>query len=372
MSNEVVATLRRRAADAGMTALVCLSPENIAYAAGCVVPSQSLMRWRHAAFVITATGRTAMMCVDMEEATIRRVLPDAEIRVWPEFGGQAMTTLAELLDELGVSGERIGVELSYLSVADHAKLSAASPGVNLVAADGLLERARQRKTVGEVELLARLSRISDSAIRRAFAAAAVGRTEMDIAAELTLGVFEQGAEQFKLMIVATGDRSELPNVGPSQRTLKSGDVCRVEIFSVIDGYQAGVCRTAVVGEPPPHAERIYQNLVRCKHVVLDALRPGVPTKQVYQTFRATFDELGMPPIGFVGHGIGVNLHERPYLGPDDGQVLEPGMVLGIEPLVYRSGHGFGMQIKDMVAITEDGCRLLSDITDTDVLLRVGT
>ena len=82
------------------------------------------------------------------------------------------------------------------------------------------------------------------------------------------------------------------------------------------------------------------------------------------------EQLGMPPISFVGHSIGVNLHERPYLGPHATETLEAGMVLGMEPLVYRSGHGFGMQIKDMVAVEEDGCHLLSDVTDTDELFRI--
>ena len=82
-----------------------------------------------------------------------------------------------------------------------------------------------------------------------------GDTEMDLGAALTRSVYEQGAEQFRLMIVATGKRSELPNVGPTDRVLQPRDVCRVEIFSMIGGYHAGVCRTAVVSEPPEHAER---------------------------------------------------------------------------------------------------------------------
>jgi Xaa-Pro aminopeptidase len=172
------------------------------------------------------------------------------------------------------------------------------------------------------------------------------------------------------MIVATGERSQLPNVGPTERVLKPGDVCRVEIFPVIDGYQAGVCRTAVVGDPPPEAERIYRNLVECKYLVRDAIRPGARAHGVYDTFFAKFNELGMPPISFVGHSIGVNLHERPYLGPHGIETLRAGMVLGMEPLVYRSGHGFGMQIKDMVVVTDDGCRLLSDVSDTDRLHRI--
>jgi Xaa-Pro aminopeptidase len=72
----------------------------------------------------------------------------------------------------------------------------------------------------------------------------------------------------------------------------------------------------------------------------------------------------------VGHGIGVDLHEEPYLAPSSEALLEAGMVLGIEPLVYKTGHGFGMQIKDMVVVEEDGCRLLSIASNTDTLHRI--
>lgn len=368
MPREVVTRLRDRAAEAGLDAIVCLSPENVAYAAGFVIPSQSLMRWRHAAFVITADGREAIVCVDMEETTVRAARPDADVRVWGEFTGNAMDTLADLLRSLGVT--TVGIELGYLSVTDHAALSAALPGKVFRPADDLLAKARQIKTPDELALLRRLSRISDQAILHSFEAVRAGDTEMDIAAALTRSVYEQGAQQFKLMIVATGERSQLPNVGPTERVLKSGDVCRVEIFSVIDGYQAGVCRTAVVGDPPPEATRVYRNLVECKYLVRDAIKPGASAHGVYDTFLAKFTDLGMPPIGFVGHSIGVNLHERPYLGPHGTEDLAAGMVLGMEPLVYNSGHGFGMQIKDMVAVTGDGCELLSDVTDTDELHRI--
>ncbi|TDD30973.1 aminopeptidase P family protein [Actinomadura sp. KC06] len=369
-SDEIARGLAERAAEAGLDAVVCLSPENVAYAAGFVVPSQPLMRWRHAAHIVTADAREAMVCVDMEESTVRAARPDLEVRVWAEFTGDPMGALAGLLRDLGLADGTVGIELGYLSVTDHGALTRALPGTALRAADDLIAQARQIKTPRERELLTRLSRISDQAIGDSLRAVRAGDTEMDIAAALTRSVYEQGAQQFKLMIVATGERSQLPNVGPTARVLKPGDVCRVEIFSVLDGYQAGVCRTAVVGDPPPEAERIYRNLVRCKYLVRESIRPGAVARDVYATFLAEFEQLGMPPIGFVGHGIGVNLHERPYLGPYGEETLRAGMVLGMEPLVYRSGHGFGMQIKDMVAVEDDGCRLLSDVTDTDELFRI--
>lgn len=370
MRPDVVERLVKLCADSDLDAVVCLSPENVAYAAGFVIPSQSLMRWRHAAVVVTADGRVAIVCVDMEETTVRAAAPGVEVKVWPEFTGSAWAALSDVMNGLGLARARIGVEFSYLAVDDHAELVQRLPAVRLVAADKMLARARQLKTPGEMDLLGRLARISDGAILDSFSAVKAGDTEMDVAAALTRSVYEQGAQQFKLMIVATGERSQLPNVGPTRRRLKPGDVCRVEIFSIIDGYHAGVCRTAIVGDPPAAAEQVYLNLVECKRLVLDAMRPGVAANEVYRIFREKFDELAMPPISFVGHGIGVNLHEQPYLGPYAEQALEPGMVFGMEPLVYRSGHGFGMQIKDMVAIDDGGARLLSDVAHTDALFRI--
>jgi Xaa-Pro dipeptidase len=370
LSREVVRRLATAATSAGLDALVCLSPENVAYSAGFVVPSQPLMRWRHAAVVITADGGTAMVCVDMEESTIRAAHPGLDLRSWAEFGGSAMASLAGLLRHLGLEGGRVGIELGYLSVKDHAELTALVPGAGFEGADALLSESRRIKTPEETELIARLSRIADGAIGAACKEVAAGATEMDLAAALTRGVYEGGAQQFKLMIVASGERSQLPNVGPSDRVLRAGDVCRVEIFPVIEGYHAGVCRTAVVGEPSPEAGHVYENLAHCRDMVLAALGPGVGARRVYELFRHKFDELGMPPISFVGHGIGVDLHERPYLAAFAHDTLEPGMVLGIEPLVYRTPYGFGMQIKDMVAIEPGGCRLLSDTTDTAEPLRI--
>lgn len=370
MSRAVVTKLTKRLADAGIDAVVCVSPENFAYAAGFVIPSQTLMRWRHAAFVVTAGGAEAVMCVDMEESTVRNARPDTPLAVWSEFGGDAMASLAALLTRLGLDRSRIGIELGYLSYADHRKLVAHLPYADIVDAGDLLLSARRVKTADELALLAQLSRISDTAIQYALESVRAGDTEMDIAAGITRSVFEQGADNFKLMIVATGDRSQLPNVGPSKRVLVPGDVCRVEIFSVIDGYQAGVCRTAVVGEAPAEAIGIYRNLVECKRLVLASIKPGVRCAEVYETYLSKFGELGLPPISFVGHSIGVDLHEAPYLGPRSEDVLEEGMVLGMEPLVYRTGHGFGMQIKDMVAVTSEGCRLLSDVIDTDEPVRI--
>src|SRR5262249_172392 len=151
----------------------------------------------------------------------------------------------------GLAKARIGMEMDYLPAGDFARLIAAMPGARFEHAEPILARLRQIKTTEEIALLSKLSRIADQAITDTLAVVAAGDSEMGIAGHLTRNNYSLGTEHFKLLIVATGERSVLPNVGPSDRVLKRGDVCRVEIFSVINGYQAAVCRTAIVGQAPP-------------------------------------------------------------------------------------------------------------------------
>ncbi|MGB6799409.1 MAG: Xaa-Pro peptidase family protein [Xanthobacteraceae bacterium] len=361
---------------AGLDAMLSCSPESFSYATGFVVPSQPLIRHRHAMVAITYNGDYRILGVDMEATTIRKFEPNTPTHIWAEFTDDSMQVLAGMLGEMGLSNARIGTEMDYLPAGDMARLRSLLPNVRFEACETILARLRQIKTPDEVALLRRLSHISDQSISEALRSVSVGSSEMDIAAALSRNVYALGAEHFKLMIVATGERSQLPNVGPSARILQREDVCRVEIFAVIGGYQAAVCRTAVVQRSPPHADRIWKHLVECKYQIMDMIKPGASCREIYDAFIAQLEKLNLPPISFVGHGIGLHLHEEPYLArtPNLGRSgdahLEAGMVLGVEPLCYQTGYGFGMQNKDMMLVTESGCDLLSNFADTDNLLVV--
>jgi len=379
MRAEIVAKQVKSMSEHGLDAIICSSPENFSYTAGFVVPSQPLIRHRHAMTIVTADGRTALFGVDMEASTIKRRQPDVPTRIWAEFSDDPMLVLADQLAGLGLGKARIGLEMDYLPAGDFARLLAAMPAAKFERAESILARLRQIKTSDEIALLRKLSRIADQAITDTLAVVDEGNSEMDIAGHMTRNVYSLGADHFKLMIVATGERSVLPNVGPSERILKRGDVCRVEIFSVIDGYQAGVCRTAVVGEAPPLAEKIWAHLIECKYEIMEKVKPGASCRNIYDAFIAKLAKLNLPPISFVGHGIGLHLHEDPYLGltpvlgkPGSDALLEENMVLGFEPLCYDAGHGFGMQNKDMLLVTAKGSELLSNYADTDRLIAVGT
>ena len=370
MRKEIVDRITKMLGEKNLDALICLSPENFSYVAGFTVPSQPLMRWRHAAIVISSDGNCRVLSVDMEESTVRSKLPDTTVHVWGEFTDQPMEVLAQMLSEMNLAKSHVGIEMDFIPAGDFKMLSSELPNAHFSPIEDDLNILRQIKTPDEVDLMRKLSRIADQSIYEALTGVSAGKTEMDIAGILTRHNYQLGADNFKLMIVATGERSVYPNVGPSSRILKEKDICRVEIFSMKNGYHAGVCRTAYVGSPPTHAEEIWKNLVECKYLVLDMIKPGASTKSIYEAFIRHLSKLHLPPIKFIGHGIGLHLHEEPYLGMYSDEPLKAGMVLGIEPLVYNTGYGFGMQNKDIVYVSETGAELLSDFTNTDQLIAV--
>ena len=370
MRQDVIDRQVRVMRERGWDALLSCSPENFAYVVGFLSPTQPLMRWRHAIALVTADGTCSLLVIDMEASTIRAKASGADITVWKEFEFNCMEELAGLLKRHGLASAKVGLETDYLPAADFAALTALMPTVRFEPAQAVLARMRLIKTPDEIDIMRKLSMIADRSIHEAFSAVRVGDNEMDLAGALTRGIYAHGAEYFKLMIIATGERSVFPNVGPTTRRLQCGDVCRVEIFPMIDGYHVGVCRTAVVEKAPPDAERIWANLTACKHLLLDIMKPGASTRGIYDVYLKKLRELDLPPISFIGHGMGLHLHEDPYLGPTADQPLEPGMVLAFEPLVFETGHGFGMQIKDVVVITGTGCELLSNFTNTDQLIVV--
>lgn len=370
MDQEIIARLKKRIAAAGLDAIIAISPENVTYVSGFVVPSQSLMRWRHAACILTADGRISMVAIDMEATTVKAHSGIDDLRIYREFTEDPMDKLAETLKDLNLNGGKIGIEMEFLPARDFATLQRNLPGTNWTPADAIFNKARQVKTAYELALLRSLSKLTDKAIGDTLREAKVGMSEMELAGHLLTSLFGGGAESYKLMIIASGERSQFPNVGPTERKLKAGDLIRMEIFGQKNGYLAGICRTAVVGQATIEQEKIWANLIECKYLVMDLIKPGADCRDVYQKFIEKFSQLGFEPISFVAHGIGLHLHEEPYMGRYGNETVEAGMVGAFEPLVYIPGR-FGMQNKDMFCVSEKGCELLSDYTPTDTLLSVG-
>jgi Xaa-Pro dipeptidase len=350
-----------------LDAIVAMSPENFAYVVGFIVPSQPVLRWRHAAAVITRNGRRAILTVDMEATTVKNLRPDEDVRVWQEFQENAMPMFADLLRDLGLASARIGLETDYLPVRDMEKLSALLPQARWEPSHPIFNRLRMVKTPRELELMRNLARITDRSIKEALEGVKAGDTEMDLAGAVTTNLFRYGAQSYKWLILASGERSQFPNVGPTLRKLARGDIVRLEVFGALDGYHTGICRTAVVQQASEEVEGIWSNIVGCRDLIFETVRDGARGTDVHRKVMARFAELGWPPMDFVGHGIGLFVHEDPYIGPDPDARLETGMVLGVEPVLLVPG-AYGFQVKDIVAVGPDGCDVLSDVTNTDRLM----
>jgi Xaa-Pro dipeptidase len=370
VDREIIARLSKRVTAEGLDAVIAMSPENVTYVSGFVVPSQSLMRWRHAACIVTADGRISMVAIDMEATTVKAHAGIDDLRIYREFTDDPMDKLGEALKDLNLDRGKVGVEMEFLPSRDFATLQRNLPGIHWMGADDLFNKARQIKTADELALLRSLSKLTDKAIGDTLMQAKAGMSEMELAGCLLTSLFGGGAESYKLMIIASGERSQFPNVGPTERKLQKGDIIRMEIFGQKSGYLTGVCRTAVVGDATPEQYTIWSNLIECKYLVMDLIKPGASCPEIYRKFLQKFGELGFEPISFVAHGIGLHLHEEPYMGRYGNEIVQAGMVGAFEPLVYIPGR-FGMQNKDMFCVTDTGCELLSDYTPTDTLLRVG-
>ena len=346
--------------------LIAMSPENFAYVAGFIVPSQPVLRWRHAAVVMTRDGSSSLYAVDMEASTVRDLEPEMRVEVWEEFAEDAMPVLAGLLRDQGLESGRVGIETDYLPTRDMERLRELLPKVEWRPAHTLFNRPRLTKTPREVELMRRLARITDRSIKEALESVHPGDTEMDLAGAVTTNLFAHGADNFKWLILGSGERSQFPNVGPTSRELERGDLVRLEVFGMLGGYHTGICRTAVVGEPPPGAEEIWSNIVGCRDIIFESIRHGASGADVYGRVADRFRELGWEAMSFVGHGIGLFVHEEPYIGSYGDADIEAGMVLGTEPVLLIPG-AYGFQVKDIVTVTDSGIDLLSDVTNTDEL-----
>ncbi|GAA4536060.1 Xaa-Pro peptidase family protein [Pseudonocardia xishanensis] len=353
--------------DAGLDAAVLLSPQAFTHTTGLRVPSHTLLPWRHAAVLVTPEGVQAVLAVDMEATTVAAALPDLPLYVWKEFGGDAMSTLARMVTEqLGRGPLRIGWETTFVPVGAAERLRSLLPTVEWDACEHLVTRARLAKTPQERDQVVELVEASDNALADTIRDARVGDTEFDLAGRMLGNLHAQGIQEHACLIVATGERSQYPNVGPSERAIGAGDIVRLEIFGGRGGYRAGVARTAVVGAPTAEAARLWAVLAEAREAGMAAIAPGADPAAVYRAYVDALGPLREYAIGFFGHGMGLDLHELPYLSGTSTDPLVEGAVLGIEPFTMIPGR-FGLQVKDVVTLTGAGAEVLSRRLDGGTL-----
>jgi len=272
-----------------------------------------------------------------------------------------LRTVAEVVSQR--AWKRLGFEDEHVSFADYRRLQDLLPGVELVPGSQALRSLRQIKEPGELSCIRRAARMCDAALEAVLPLFTPGVEEAELAWALERRLREAGAEDIAFPpIVASGPRSSLPHGRASHRRLQRGDLVTVDFGARYQGYCSDMTRTVAVGEVSADARRVYEVVARAQQAGLQAIRAGASCREVDAAARGVIEEEGFGEyFGHgLGHGVGLSVHEGPRLSPhaEEDAVLQPGMVVTVEPGVYLPGR-LGVRIEDLVLVTEDGCEIIS-------------
>ena len=353
----------------GLDALVAYSKENVAYGAGYTVPSQHLnIRNRQFAVACNRDGRTSMLLTanELPEAQARSAIKD--LRPYDEFADNPMAVLANILTDLGVAQGRIGLEMDAIPADRWEVLRRALPRARWEHGAEAFHFARMIKTPGELDRLRQAARIADAAQAEAHAQVREGMTEQDVYRLIVDRALAHGAESILTVQVAAGERSTYSNPTPSQRRLNRGEVVKIDVFVTVGGYLSDTGRAIVIGRATPEQLEIWAQMQETLAAIHATIRPGARTGDLWRVFIETFAKYRMvPAMRFLGHGLGLSLHEEPFIAAHTDTVLEAGMVFAIEP-VYKTHDGVGFHLEDNLIVTATGVENMTSRFGPDLIV----
>ena len=259
-------------------------------------------------------------------------------------------------------GCRIGFEADHLTVGEKNRLEDLLPsGVRLKNASAAVERARMIKDKDELRRMRAAVKLGASLFDRALAVLRPGVKEVEVAAEMEFMARSAGAEAMSFpTIVASGPRSALPHGRACDQSIAPGGFVVCDFGVILGGYCSDQTRTVWVGPASDEARRAYEAVREAQQAAIGAVRPGTSVGEIDATARNVLRKAGLGRYftHSTGHGVGLEIHEAPRVAAGQGDVLQPGMVITIEPGVYFPGK-WGVRIEDMVAVTADGCEVLT-------------
>ena len=240
-------------------------------------------------------------------------------------------------------------------------LGRATADVSLVAAGRAVPLLRAVKDDAELAALRAAGAGADAAFGQIAEVRFTRRRELDVAADLDAFLREQGHERVDFTIVGSGPNGASPHHEAGERVIEVGDVVVMDFGGIRDGYCSDITRTVVVGEPTPEQAEVHEVVRRAQQAGVDAVRPGSACQEVDRAARSVIEEAGYGEL-FVhrtGHGIGLEVHEPPYMVEGNDLPLEPGMTFSVEPGIYLPGR-FGVRIEDIVACTAEGAERFNE------------
>jgi len=324
-------------------------PAHIAYLAGFDAPDSLLIVTRRTAALITDFRYTA----DFK----RRAAAPLKIIEYKNGLFEAAGRQLRLAD-----ARRTGFESRYLVFAAHEILNRlCGEPMKLVPLRETIEHLREIKTPPEITLIKKGLDITLKALCFAGSKIKPGTTEREVAAEIERFIRRAGARSSAFdIIVASGPNSSYPHACVTDRKIQAGEPIIIDMGVDIDGYKCDLTRTFFLGKMPPIVRRIVDIVSLAQKKAIQAIKPGVPLKVVDAAARRFITQKGYgKQFGHaLGHGVGLEVHEAPFISKRNDRPAEPGMVFTVEPGIYLPGK-FGIRMEEMVLVTREGVEVIS-------------
>ncbi len=343
-----VSSLRESFSKHNIEAMLVFKPENCRYLSGF-------------------TGTAARLMIDSNNAYIFvdfRYVEQAKAQC-PDFtvvqiGDDYYQKLMQCLTRHNIT--KLGFEADYVTYENYQQHCEKLTGVQLTAVKNIVENLRMVKDQQEIQAIKQAVDIVDQAWAELIEQISPGITEKELALELEFLMRRRGAEGRAFdFIVASGERGALPHGVASDKQIKPGELVTVDCGAVYQGYHSDMTRNFIFGPPNQRQLEIYQIVLEAQLAGLEAVGPGIPAAVVDLAARDVIKKYGYGDYfgHATGHGLGLAVHEGPAVSWREQQlILQPGMVITIEPGIYLPGWG-GVRIEDTVLVTENGYQILT-------------
>lgn len=267
----------------------------------------------------------------------------------------------------GMAKKTIAVDSDGVSPLRYETIKRNLPDAKIVDGTRLLEEIRAVKTPEEVELIQKATEVTEKSMEDALEIAQADIMELDMSQMFSYSVSEDGGRVTQDHI-GFGERSAYPNPIPTTHRLAKGDLIKMNLGSTWGHYHGNVARTAALGKATPEMEKRLKTVIDAQEAAFDAAKPGAAFGEVYASIQKELENGGVKRCNInLGHCIGVECNERPWIGPGDKRVVEEGMVLNIDVPYLDLGWG-GIQLEDTVHVTKKGLRLLTNTERTLYLI----